>query len=163
MGTVARGDRERLLRHPRFRPSEAARADLERGGVDPRLVAALLASVDGREIEVLTIRTGHPMGPTTPNGRPNPHHHGRAADIAAVDGKPVRGDGADPGPLDVGRVLRGMPPDRRPDEIMGPGEWQGALGYPARAGFISDQVRDGRHSDHLHVGFRRGSGTANEE
>ncbi len=152
-----------LLSNPNFDPSPNARTDLEHATADPRLVRILLALVERHVVEVSTIKTGHPMGPITPNGRPNPHYYGRAADITAVDGKPVRGNGADPDLVDVGRILRGIPPDRRPDEIMGPAAWQGALGYPKRAGFISDPVRDERHSDHLHVGFHRESGAANEE
>ncbi len=152
-----------LLSNPNLEPSPNARADLESGLVDPRLVGVLRALVEAHTIEVSTIRTGHPMGPTTPNGRPNPHYYGRAADVTAVDGKPVRGNGADVDVVHVGRILRGIPPDRRPDEIMGPGEWQDALGYPRHAGFISDLVRDERHADHLHVGFGSEGGTTNRE
>ncbi len=96
-----------LLSNPNLEPSPNARADLESGLVDPRLVGVLRALVEAHTIEVSTIRTGHPMGPTTPNGRPNPHYYGRAADVTAVDGKPVRGNGADPDVVHVGRILRG--------------------------------------------------------
>ena len=123
MSTQPVGGIEDLLSNPRLKPSANARADLEGGLVDPRLVRVLRALVEEHEIEVSTIKTGHPMGPTTPNGRHNSHYHGRAADITDVDGKPVRANGADPCLVEVGRILRGIPPDRRPDEMMGPADW----------------------------------------
>lgn len=131
--------------------------------MDARLVRVLLALVHRRPIAVSLIKTGHPMGPTTPNGRPNAHYYGRAGDIVAVDGTPVAGNGAASGLVDLGRMLRAMPPEERPDSIMGPAEWHRALGDSASAGFVSDPFHDAIHADHLHLGFESESGTSNRE
>lgn len=152
-----------LLVHPNLVLSADARADLEAGVVDPRLVAVLLALARKHRIEVSLIKAGHPFGPVTPGGKTNAHYYGRVADIVAVDRKPIAGNGADPGIVDVGRILRGMRPEDRPDQIMGPQAWHEALGYPRSAGFLSGPFHDAIHRDHLHVGFASESGTGNEE
>lgn len=142
-----------LLANPNFLPSENAAADLRGGLVDPRLVAALSDLAREHEIQVPTIKTGHPMGPLTPGGKPSDHHHYRAADVYAVDGKPVRGNAIHPDVLDVGKMLANMPVSERPDVIFGPAGWHAALGSAGIAGFVSDGFHDEIHHDHLHLGF----------
>lgn len=71
-------------------------------------------------------------------GWPNTHHYGRATDIRKVDGKPVRGNGADPSMLNVGEILAELSPHRRPDQIIGPPNWREALAARARkAGYLT--------------------------
>ncbi|WP_152365639.1 hypothetical protein [Microlunatus speluncae] len=69
-----------------------ALGDLADPRVDPRLRRLLeLLRVDHR-INVRLVATGHPFGPTTPNGRPNDHFYFCAAHLDAVAGLPVAGD-----------------------------------------------------------------------
>jgi len=156
-------DVQQLLLLPTFIPSLDARADLESGRVDARLVAALTALARGHTIEVSKIKTGHPMGPTSPNGVVNSHYDYRAADIVAVAGHPIAGHATNPAVLGVGRVLRGLSPQERPDRIYGPATWHTTLRYPADTGFVSDAFHDHIHADHLHLGFATATGTANRE
>jgi hypothetical protein len=135
--------------------SEDARVDLERGHVDDRLVDALLALIWGHEIAISVIKTGHPLGPAAPSGRENDHFFYRAADIVAVDGRPVADDPVSPGLLDVGRLLHALPPGIRPHRIFGPARWHQALGHSPADGFISDPFHDDIHADHLHLGYER--------
>jgi hypothetical protein len=53
---------------------------------------------------------------------PNTHYYGRAADIREVNGKPIRNNGDDPHVLGIGEALAGIPPNQRPDQIIGPPE-----------------------------------------
>jgi collagen type III alpha len=161
------GDASDLLDHPNFEASPGSEGDLRSGIVDERLVAALQAITEEHAIYVSAIRTDHPFGPTIPEGYigasgvPNSHYYGRAADIAEVDGRPVEGNGTSEAVLDVGRILAGIPPGERPDEIVGPPEWQAELGYPREAGFITDPGLNAAHSNHVHVALQSGSGTVN--
>ncbi|HEV8045555.1 MAG TPA: hypothetical protein VGP38_10260, partial [Rubrobacter sp.] len=124
----ARGSREvrSLLDNPDFGASGEAAGDLRAGVVDPRLVETLRAVTREHRICVDAFKEGHYFiegvedGPRIPEGYgeagglPNTHYHGRAADIRYVDGKPVEGNGEDTDVLGVGRVLAGLPPQRRP-------------------------------------------------
>ena len=152
-----------LLANSTFKPSPEARADLESGQTDPRLIFVLLFLTRQHGLEVSTIKTGHPLGARTPGGFVNSHYYYRAVDISAVDGKPVAGHGADPELVSVGRMLRELAPQWRPDCIFGPAEWHAALGYPATAGFRSDPFHNQIHADHLHLSFEAETGTENQE
>jgi hypothetical protein len=152
-----------LLAHANFKPSQHARADLERGKVNVRLVRVLGILVQKHMIKVSVIKTDHRMEPTTPRGGVNDHYHGRAADIVAVDGTPIMGHTVDPDVIDVGKMLRDMPPQQRPDTIMGPGAWQDALNVPRNTGFINDTFHNSIHADQLHIGFKLEHTTSNQE
>src|SRR5215210_6284421 len=78
---------------------------------------------------------------------------GRAADVWWVDGKTVEGNATDPGILKVVKTLARIPRYRRPDQIIGPPRWTGALGYRYQKGWIlaSDQLE--LHQDHIHIGY----------
>src|ERR687886_221191 len=158
------GEAKELLETPNFEASPKAIGDLEAGSVDERLVAALQVVAEEHRICVDAFKEGHYFlpgvkdGPFIPasygdaGGLPNTHYYGRAVDIRKVDGKPVRGNGTDPGVLDVGEVLVGIPPQRRPDQIIGPSDWTKALGYSRREGWILDTDQLELHEDHLHIG-----------
>lgn len=167
------GPEGRLLENPNFGATPEAAGDLREGVVDRRLVNALAAISEERRICVDAIKEGHyflpgvPDGPVIPEGYgeagglPNTHYFGRAADIRWVDGEPVRGGGATEAVVDVGRVLRDIPPGRRPDQIIGPESWTDTLGYPREEGWILDADQLELHEDHIHVGYMDEEGTRN--
>ena len=155
-----------LLEDPDFGASSEAVEDLRSGIVDPRLVDALLVITRKHQICVDAFKEGHYFiegvedGPFIPEeygevgGLPNTHYHGRAADIWYVDGESVEGNGEDSNVLGVGRALAGIPPDARPDQIIGPPEWTERLDRSRQEGWIlaDDQLR--LHEDHIHIGYK---------
>jgi hypothetical protein len=163
----------RLLENPNFGATPQAARDLEAGIVDERLVAALRTVTVEHRVCVDAFKEGHqflpgvPDGPRIPEGYgragglPNTHYYGRAADIWWIDGKPVEGNGTDPDVLDVGRILAGIPPQKRPDQIIGPRGWTKALGYPREKGWILAPDQLELHNDHLHLGYINNEGTLN--
>ena len=154
-----------LLEDPNFGATPEAAGDLERGIVDRRLVSALGTLTEKHRICVQAFKKGHfflpgvPDGPRIPEGYgeagglPNTHYFGRAADVWWVDGKSVEGNATDPQVLKVGRMLAGIPPGERPDQIIGPPGWSRALGYGREDGWVlaPDQLR--LHEDHIHIGY----------
>ena len=164
---------QKLLQNPDFGASGEAAEDLRSGVVDPRLVATLRTVADRHRICVDVFKEGHFFiegvedGPRIPDGYgragglPNTHFFGRAADIRYVDGEPVEGNGSGPEVLDVGRVLADIPPDRRPDQIIGPEEWTRELGFGYEEGWILDQDQLDLHDEHIHLGYIRENGTRN--
>ena len=77
---------------------------------------------------------------------PNTHYYGRAADIR-------RGNGTDPDILDVGRTIAGIPPQQRPDRIIGSRDWTEALDHSRGEGWILEEDQLALHEDHLHLGY----------
>lgn len=162
-----------LLENPDFGASGDAAEDLRSGVVDPRLVAALRTVAGEHRICVDVFKEGHVFipgvedGPRIPDGYgragglPNTHFFGRAADIRYVDGEPVEGNGSSPAVLDVGRVLASIPPDERPDQIIGPEEWTRELGFGYEEGWILDRDQLELHDEHIHLGYMRENGTRN--
>jgi len=163
----------KLLENPDFGASGEAAEDLRGGVVDPRLVAALRAVADEHKICVDVFKEGHffirgvedgpriPEGYGRAGGLANTHFFGRAADIRYVDGEPVGGNGSSPAVLDVGRVLAGVPPGKRPDQIIGPEEWTRELGYGYEEGWILDRDQLELHDEHIHLGYIQKNGTRN--
>jgi hypothetical protein len=163
----------RLLDNPDFGASGEAAGDLRAGIVDPRLVETLRAVTRQHRICVDVFKEGHYFipgvedGPRIPEGYgeagglPNTHYFGRAADIRYVDGKPVEGNGEDPGVLGVGRVLADLPPQRRPDQIIGPESWTRGLDRSYEEGWILAQDQLDLHDDHIHLGYTSDRGTRN--
>jgi hypothetical protein len=94
-------------------------------------------------------------------GLPNIHYYGRAADIRQVNGKRVRGNGADPNVLEVGEILASIPSQERPDQIIGPPDWTEALGRSLSEGWILDEDQLELHEEHLHIGYRTEGSTSN--
>jgi hypothetical protein len=162
-----------LLESPNFGATPQAASDLERGVVDKRLVATLGVLTKEHRLCIDTFKKVHfflpglPDGPRIPEGYgkagglPNTHYFGRAADVRLVDDKPVKGNATDPDVLEVGKLLAGMPPKRRPDQIIGPPKWSKALGYGREEGWVlaPDQLR--LHKDHIHIGYIDEQGTHN--
>ncbi|MDQ4127672.1 MAG: hypothetical protein M3151_06965 [Actinomycetota bacterium] len=169
----SRIEARKLLESPNFGATPRAAGDLEAGIVDRRLVGALRVLTREHRICVEAFKEGHyflpgvPDGPRIPEGYgkagglPNTHYYGRAADIWWVEGEPVEGNATDPGVLEVGETLAGIPPKRRPDQIIGPPSWTKALGYGRLEGWVSAPDQLELHKDHLHIGYMEEEGTHN--
>jgi hypothetical protein len=167
------GEARELLDNPNFGASPEAVGDLEAGIVDGRLVAALGAVAEEHMICVDAFKEGHyflpgvPEGPLIPEGYgeagglPNTHYYGRAADIRWVDGESVRGNGTDPAVLGVGEVLLRLPPESRPDQVIGPPSWTEALGATREEGWVLDEEQTDLHEGHIHLGYTSDDGTRN--
>lgn len=170
---TAQAGARRLLTRPNFGATPEAAEDLKAGIVDRRLVATLLTVSAEHSICVQTFKEGHfflpgvedgpliPEGYGDAGGLPNTHYYGRAADIRWVGGDPVEGNGTEETVLGVGRALAGIPPERRPDQIIGPPDWTRSLDYPEEAGWILAHDQLELHEGHLHVGYRDQRGTNN--
>jgi Transglycosylase SLT domain len=115
--------------------------DLQRGAIDPRMMALIAAISQKHSILISALRSDHSM--YTSGGNVSNHYFGRAMDIAAVDGVACTLTTVD-GPCGrLARALANLPAAQMPTELIycfdpdGPG--------PAFA--QSD------HCDHIHVGF----------
>lgn len=128
-----------LLRNPRVVLTPNARADLEAGVVDQRLVSLLAWIAERHTISITVFKTGHSK--YTRSGNVSLHFTGGAADIFFVDGLPVSYDNR--GAELLVRELAQLTSSLRPSELGHP---FGAIGFPG--GFT-----DADHRDHLHVGF----------
>lgn len=128
-----------LLQNPRITLTSNARADLEAGVVDPRLVALLDALSRHHSLGISVFKTGHSK--YTRSGNVSLHYYGGAADIFFVDGHPVsaRNGRAETLMLEVSKLAGTM----RPDEVGHPFDWISTPG-----GFT-----DADHRDHVHIGF----------
>lgn len=128
-----------LLNNPRVSLTSNARADLESGLVDSRLVALLDAISRRYTIGVGVFQTGHAM--RTRSGSISNHYVGRAADITLVDGSAV--NSANFEALQVVLSLAEIEGDLRPDE----------LGHPFSGLSVVGGFSDADHRHHLHIGF----------
>ncbi len=172
-GEGVSGETRELLETPNFQASRVAIGDLKAGIVDERLVETLRAVTQEHQVCVDAFKEGHYFlpgvedGPLIPasygdaGGLPNTHYYGRAVDIRRVDGKPVLGNGADPDVLDVGEILAGIPPQQRPDQIIGPSSWANTLGRSRGEGWVLDADQLRLHENHLHIGYMSEDGTQN--
>lgn len=171
----ASGGARELLETRNFEASRGAKADLRDGVVDERLVATLQTVAEEHRICVDAFKEGHYFmpgvedGPLIPEGYgeagglPNTHYYGRAADIRRIDGRPVRGNGADPEVLAVGKTISGIPSQQRPDQIIGPRDWAETLGRSRSEGWILEDDQLALHEDHLHLGYTSENGTLNTQ
>jgi hypothetical protein len=162
-----------LLETRNFEASSKAIGDLKAGAVDERLVTTLQAMTQEHRVCVDAFKEGHyflpgvPDGPLIPDsygsagGLPNSHYYGRAVDVRRVNGKSVSSNDTDPDVLDVGEIIAGIPPQERPDQIIGPESWAEALGRSSEEGWILDKDQLERHKDHIHLGYIRNDGTWN--
>ncbi len=174
-GEGASGGAGELLETRNFEASQGAIGDLRDGAVDERLVTTLQTVAEEHRICVDSFKEGHyflpgvedgpliPKGYGKAGGLPNTHYYGRAADIRRVNGKPVRGNGADPEVLDVGRTISGISPQQRPDQIIGPRDWTEALDRPRGEGWILEDDQLALHEDHLHLGYASDGETRNTQ
>jgi Transglycosylase SLT domain len=121
--------------------NELQQGDIDGGAIDPRVLGLIGAISQQHTITISSLRSDHSM--MTASGYVSNHYHGRAMDIAVVDGVPctVTAPSAPCGVL--ARTLALLPAPARPTELIycfdpdGPG--------PAFA--LAD------HCDHIHVGY----------
>lgn len=129
-----------LLHNPRLTLSPNARADLERGLVDPRLMDLLGGLLQRHTLAVSVFRSGHSRfvaGTRTTSL----HATGRGVDIHVVDGGPVA-PGHAPS-LAVVAALDQLTGPRRPVEVGSPFPQ-----FTRSPGHFSDRA----HRDHIHIG-----------
>ena len=79
---------KRVLDNPNITLSDSARWDIHRGVVDKSLLRALADAARGHSIFVGVLQSGHPEN-VWETDRISAHTRGFAADIFAVDGKPI--------------------------------------------------------------------------
>lgn len=137
---VALASMTELLKNPRIVLTSQARADLEAGVVDQRLVSLLAWITQRHTITVTVFKTGHSKFVKGAISISN-HYFGRAADIAYVDGLAVSSSNGSA--YEVVLEVASVAGQVRPTELGHP---FGAIGVPG--GFT-----DVDHRDHLHVGF----------
>jgi hypothetical protein len=126
-----------LIHHPHVHLSGHAHADLVAGAADPRVVSVLATVSAHHEIGVSVIKSGDAVHG---GASISSHVHGRALDIASVDGQPV--DSANVGARELAVELGNLHPSIRPAEIGSPWPIDGH-GY----------VSGADHENHIHVGF----------
>ena len=136
---VAHASIKDLLRNPRVVLTPYARADLEAGIVDPRLVSLLSWIAERHTISITVFKTGHSQ--YTRSGSVSLHYLGGGADIFMVDGAPV--SVVNLRARSVVLEMASLEGSSRPDELGHP---FGSIGFPG--GFT-----DGDHADHIHIGF----------
>jgi NlpC/P60 family len=139
-GAGGRPSREALalLDSKRVAIDASGAADLKAGRIDPRVVSVLTAISRGHRISVSAMASDHQK--FTSGGSISNHFHGRAVDIATVDGRPVGPGNAAARELAI--ALSRLDSSVRPSEIGSP--W--ALPGPA-------YFTDSGHQDHVHIGF----------
>lgn len=128
-----------LLSNRRVILTPSARADLEAGTVDPRLMSLLSWIADRHTIGVTVFTTGHSK--YTRSGSVSNHFYGRAADIFFVDGLPVGASN-----LSAQRVVLEL------SAIEGPLR-ASEVGHPFWMIGFAGGFTDADHDDHIHVGF----------
>jgi hypothetical protein len=114
-------------------------ADLRAGRIDPRIVALLTKLAQAHRITVSAMCSDHPK--FTSGGSISNNYLGRGADIAAIDGLPVKASNATAREVAVG--LSSLAPSYRPNEIGTP--W--AISAP---GYFTDAA----HQQMIHVAFK---------
>ena len=149
--TAGGGDATGLLAHPGFSASAAARADLETGLVDRRLVAILAALASQQPIYVAVIKTGHYqcVGGGTVAQRPgcteSHHWQWRGADVTLVAGNAVTDTNTAAYQLVAALAEFPVWHPLRPSRVGSP--WPG---FGPLRGFFNDAD----HEDHLHLSVR---------
>ncbi len=100
-----------------------ARADLETGAVNHRLVSLLAWIYQWHTITITVFKTGHSK--YTRSGSVSNHYYGRGADVFIVDGIPLRS--SNPAARQVVLEIAELEGALRPDELGHP---FGAIGFP---------------------------------
>lgn len=139
LGAVAKAAPSDLLNNPRLTLTSSARADLEAGIVDPRIVAVLDAISRRYAIGITVFKSGHSI--RTRSGSISNHYYGRAVDIFSVDGHIV--SRFNTSARQVVKWLADLPRSIRVDE----------LGHPFVRLRFAGGFSDNDHDHHLHIGF----------
>lgn len=128
-----------ILKNPRITLSANARADLEAGVVDSRLVALLDAISRRFTIGITVFKSGHFM--RTRSGSISNHYYGRGVDIFYVNGEPV--SALNPGARSLVSALASLRDQARPGEV----------GHPFVDLRFTGGFTDTDHDDHIHIGY----------
>jgi hypothetical protein len=130
-----------VLSHPNIGLRPEARADIEAGLVDARVLSALLEVASDHRLDYVgPFVTGHSMY-VKGTDRISNHALGRAMDIPYVDGSPVSVTSA--GARDLARALLRLPPTLRPDELGSPWDFSSQTVTTFTEG----------HGSHIHYGI----------
>ena len=143
---VGAGDASALLNNPRLILTANARADLQAGIIDQRVIDYLAWGVQSHEIAVSVLKTGHHKY-VSGTDRISDHYAcdgcpGRAVDISAIDGEAYSPRCGPCRTFTEKSIALGA---GRPDQIGQP--WSDLLGPPG-------VFTDGDHLDHEHAGWR---------
>jgi len=128
-----------VLNNPRIVLSANARADLEAGIVDSRLVAVLEAVARRHALAISVFKSGHSI--RTRSGSISNHFYGRAVDIYAVDGIVV--SLSNNSARSVLLLILSLPASLRPTEI----------GHPFGDVEVQGGFSDADHEGHLHLAY----------
>lgn len=138
--TVVAAAASDILKNPRITLTANARADVEAGRVDAR-VLALLETISRRyTVGVSVFKTGHSKYVKN-SDRISNHYYGRAVDISFVGEAPV--SVSNPAAGQVVALLAGLPGGIRPDEV----------GHPFAGLEFVGGFTDADHQGHIHFGF----------
>lgn len=129
-----------ILNNPEITLTSNARADVEAGIVEPRLLALLDAISRRYTIGVSVFKTGHSKYVKDSDEVSN-HFYGRAVDISFVAGVPVTSSNIPARQVVI--LLAGLQGQVRPDEV----------GHPFVGLQFSGGFSDFDHRGHIHVGF----------
>ncbi|MEA2433941.1 MAG: hypothetical protein QOG54_1398 [Actinomycetota bacterium] len=128
-----------LLANPRVILTANARADLEAGVVDGRILALLDALSRRHVLAISVFKTGHSI--RSRSGSISNHYYGRAVDISFVDGEAV--SSLNLAARAVVIQLAALTEPFRPTE----------LGHPFTDIQVAGGFSDDDHADHIHIGF----------
>jgi len=128
-----------ILNNPRITLTSNARADLEAGIVDSKIVALLDAISRRYTIGVTVFKSGHSI--RTRSGSISNHYYGRAVDLFYVNGVPVSASNSAARALVS--ALASLDPAARPGEV----------GHPFSDLAFLGSFTDADHRDHIHIGL----------
>lgn len=142
---VGAGDATALLANPRLTLTANARADLENGIIDQRVIDYLGWAVQNHDVTVSTLKSGHSVY-VSGTDRISDHYAcegcpGRAVDVAAIDGEAYSPSCGPCRTFTEETIALGP---GRPNNIGQP--WSDLVGAP---GVFTDTD----HLDHLHAGW----------
>ncbi len=134
----------RVLDNPRIEIYSCGRRDIEAGGVDRRVLAALeFLAASGLRPTVTSLLCGH--GYFTSSGNVSAHSSGNAVDIAKINGIPILGHQGEGSVTDITiRRLLTLQGTIKPNQIIS------LMKYPG----TDNTLAMGDHADHIHLGFR---------
>lgn len=121
---------------------DSQREDILSGRLDPRVLNLLAVITQNHRIMITSIQTDHGM--MTASGNVSNHYHGRAIDIAMVDGVSCTDTRPEAPCATLGRAMTLLPMDQRPTELIYCHDLDGPSG-PAFA--MAD------HCGHIHAGY----------
>ena len=136
----------RVLANPKLEIYGCGRQDIQAGGIDRRILAAMeFLTASGDSLTITSLTCGHSY--LTASGNVSEHSSGSAMDIAAVNGVSMLGNqGAGSITDKTVRKLLTLQGTMKPHQIITLMQYAGTDNTMALAD----------HDDHIHVGFRPG-------